>query len=322
MTSTPTRLFSQLPKESIARFSNILAKTCTLECAKAKQFEVDFKHQPTGVYFRAVDDMRAECSRLTYSGELKNCSASVISEGPTHQSVYHPNTLPALGFLISGTAPSTAISRGLFLETPQNQSQADITAIRENIVSRLKDGDTSSPHQATRFYAPRQSGVNEAHVRYTAKDIAAYALPLSPSQTLEACLSHRTEADLPPEAARTRAKTLRMVAQLAYAATYLGVKPVFTFRDGKLSRVTFKHSEWSNLLSQLNQVSEDRYLLKVADNHSDHDRPAAQGITSAAIQLQALEKPLDPHAIKHIGGPLTRIPVDILTALYNYTNQR
>lgn len=321
------RLFPVISKEAVTRASQKLGETNKLGSVVADKYLSDFQNRAQGVFYRSVDDMRAECSRLRYSARLGDSSASVISSGPAHQSVYAPNWLPAVGFLISGDAPVSAISRGLFLETPKAQSEADIQSIRETIVSNLKAGDTSTPHQATHFYAPRQSGVNEAHIQYGAGDIAGYALPLKPQDSLESLIDAETSlsksTSASPPSTRQNAEKLRMVAQLAYAVSRLGSKPVFAFTEGQLSPINYSKSEWAELLSQLNTISENEYLLKVAKDPADFDRTIATGLSDSATQLVDLEKTIDPHAIKHVGGALTRVPMDIaLAALDLFTAKK
>lgn len=316
VSSSGQRLFPSISKAAIDKASKALSKTGTATTIASEKLLTDFKTRADGVFYRSIENMRNECSQLTYTSKLRDTSASVIAGGTAHQSVYAPDWIPAVGFLISGNAPVSAMSRGLFLETPRDQSPSDIQDIREDIVSRLKQGDASTPHQATQFYAPRQSGVNEAHISYGTDDVAAYALPLKSADDLAECLtgtpiSSNTDAT----EVRKAADHLRLVSQLAYAVSKLGAKPVFCFAQGQLNQVNLSKADWADLLSRLNELGENKYLLKVAENPADYDRRTAMAVSSAAEQLMALEKTIDIHDVKHMGGAFTRIPVDVALAV-------
>lgn len=337
-------LFPRLSQSMLTQAKKALAKTSTANSGVADKLLSDFQYNRVGALYRAVGDMRTECSRLQYSGQLRGASASVIAASPAHQSVYSPDWMPAVGFLISNNATITAASPSLFLETPTGQSSADIHDIRTDIVSRLKQGDASSPHQSTRFYAPRQSGVNESLINYAAEDVAAYAIPLTSAEQLiapfitEDALTGDTHTDdAPTDDAHTvdahkndqaaidqtptnqapiqetlaRAKHLRLATQLAYAVAKLGVKPVYCFGNGSLTRLDLSAAQWTVILSNLNALSNNADLLSIAHNPVNLDRKITTGLTAATEQLAALEKAFDLQDVKHIGGALTRIPVDI-----------
>jgi len=309
--STHTRrLFPAISTDAINRASELLVKTNTAASKATDKYLESFQSRTDGVFYRSVEDMRSETSRLRFSNQISG-SASVISEGTVHQSVYEPNWVPAVGFLISGEASVNAISEGLFLETPKNQSEEEILKIRQTIVNKIKQGDTSTPYQPTLFYSPRQSGVNEADVAYGSGHVPAYALPIAAEQlsTIEGPLSRQSPKDI-----KDQAEILRLVAQLTYAIARMGVKPVFTFHQGQLKRLQLSKAQWADVLSKLNQINQDQYLLKVSENYSDLDRPKALGLTQAVEQFNALDQSVDLHEVKHIGGAFTRLPVDLLFA--------
>lgn len=317
-------LFPRLSQSMLTQAKKALTKTSTANNGVADKLLSDFQHNRVGALYRAVGDMRAECSRLQYSGQLRGASASVIAASPAHQSVYSPDWTPAVGFLISNNATITAASPSLFLETPTGQSSADIHDIRTGIVSRLKQGDANSPHQTTRFYAPRQSGVNESLINYAVEDVAAYAIPLASAEQLiapfitgdahkndQAAIDQNPTNQAPIQETLVRAKHLRLATQLAYAVAKLGVKPVYCFGNGSLTRLDLSAAQWTAILSTLNTLSDNTELLSIANNPANLDRKITTGLTAATEQLAALEKTLDLQDVKHIGGALTRIPVDL-----------
>ena len=103
----------------------------------------------------------------------------------------------------------------------------------------------------------------------------------------------------------------RLTAQLAYISAKLGDLPVLTFDGTQFDAFSASQDQWTSILNNIDANADNPLISELLEDESNDLYTKATGLQSAVMGVNGLEKPIDIHEFKEIGGAWTSLPINI-----------